>query len=1349
MKYLLNFVLLLICFSARAQSEYVFNHLNVENGLVQSSVLSIAQDARGFIWLGTRFGLSKYDSRTFKSYQYTKGDPHGLTSSEYISSILSTRTGDLWIGTSHGLNKYNETHDNFDQILAKNADQRGLSDSKINCIYEDREKRLWIGTGNGLNLLTSKKNYQFQQFLNHGKFKRQVYVTYEDHNGTLWLGTSSGLMSLKIKNNQAHFNYFKSFSDQLNRHIDNHVTSIVEDAKHNLWIGTKQSGLSKFNLQTKKITTYTNSNLNQYGISSNNIRKIIIDSDDKIWIGTLHGINVYDPNTGRFTALQTDPGNPSSLSQNSVYDIFQDRQKIIWAGTYYGGVNMIYPNYSAFKLYKSSKNKNGLSSNVISAITEDNKHNLWIGTEGEGVNYYDKNKKVYTHYRYNPNDAGSLSSNLVKAIIQDKDERVWIGTHLGGLNLFNPATKKFIHFKSRKNDPQSLSNDEITSLFEDSFGRFWVGTNNGLNSFDPSKGTFVRGKIHNVLHAISFIFEDREKILWVATNSGLYELRPGEKDFRIRKAKNPGELPYNDVSCMLQDKRGFIWIGTFRNGLFKLDAKRHAYKKISTSEGLPSNNIVGILEDDLHMLWISTDNGLCKFDPNLNSFKNFNIKDGLPGNEFNYKSVLKDSKGEFFFGSLKGLISFHPNEILENKNTPPAVFTNLKLFNKEIALNGEEGILKQNISLTKKITFKASQNIFTLDFSVLNFIKPSKNQYAYKLDGFERNWNYVDLPSASYTNLSPGNYTLMVKGSNNDGVWSNQISTLAIEVLPPYYRTWWAYMFYIAVLSAVLLLGLRYLLIRAVLKKEKEINEHKLEFFTNISHEIRTPLTLILGPLEKLLDESQDQPVLNRALHPIKNNADRLMHLITELMDFRKAESGKLALHVSPGNIVKFCREIFIAFQNLAAMRQIEYSFQSSAEDIELYFDKVQLEKVLFNLLSNAFKFAPNNGYVRLIINNEHSGLTICVLDNGPGIPKNEQTDLFQNFYQAGNSSGIGTGIGLALSKSIMELHHGKIWFERYNTMSEDKAETCFSILLKFGKEHFSKSEFIADYVYYDDVCHYTEHLETEHTYVQASPEDTHSSAVKPNILLVEDNTEVRNYLKTILDKDYKIIEAENGLEGLKKAVDFIPDLVISDVMMPVMDGLELCRKLKTDERTSHIPVILLTARSAYVHQVNGLEHGADVYILKPFNTKILRLNVENLITGREMLRKKFSQLIVLEPKSVLINETEQLFLNKVIGIIEAHLSDLNFDVAKLAMDVGMSQPVLYKKIRALTDLSVNDFMKSIRLKSAAKMFNNGFISIAEVAYAVGFNDRKYFSIEFKKYFGKTPSEFLQEQSKN
>jgi ligand-binding sensor domain-containing protein/nitrogen-specific signal transduction histidine kinase/DNA-binding NarL/FixJ family response regulator len=1334
-----------ITFSAKTQQPILFDHLGVERGLSQTSVLSIGQDKNGFMWFGTRYGLNRYDGHHIKIYQYAESDSNSL-SNNYVTTIFSDSKKRLWIGTSIGLNLYDERNDAFKRIASQPKTTKGLSSHVINCLTEDSKGNIWIGTLNGLNLLKNGKLSVITKFFNtkngDGLF-HNVRSVKEDHQGNIWVGTSNGLLKMAVINGEYQPTIFKNNGSPGDISA-NYISNITEDKNHKIWVSTQSNGLNLFDPVTQKFKRFQFSAANKNTIVSNTIRNMVVDDAGKLWIGTLNGISIMDTQNFTFQNLQFDPDNKKSLNQNSVHKLYKDNNGSIWVGTYFGGININYPYTTAFTVHDRSRSKSSINNNVISGFAEDQNKNLWIGTEGGGISLYNKSTQTFKAYQ-NTGGSNALKSNLVKTVLFASDGKLWVGTHSGGLNVYDPKTNRFKSFNfSNQNEDVP---DEISAIVETKSHRLIVATQrNGIKISNPNKTEFKDLRLPASIPSsakVKALMVNEAKIYFGTTNGFFIYDENTNRFYTVLDHQLNKPLNYY-VNCISKTKANEIFLGTYNSGLLLYDQNKNSIKAYTTRNGLPHDNVLGMIEDDKGNLWISTANGLSMFNRLKKTFKNYTVADGLPGNEFNANAFFKSSSGELFFGGYNGFISFFPDHIQSNDKASKVIITELKLQNKTVNINGNDGLLDENISLKDKLIFESDQNTFSLSFALLNFIKPEKNRYAYKLDGFEKSWNEVGMPTATYTNLPAGSYTFLVKGINNDGVLSANTGKIKIIVNPPFYRTWWAYLFYFCIIAAVLFVIARYVLIRALLKKEKEVNEHKLEFFTNISHEIRTPLTLIVGPLEQLIENAKDNPTLNRDLQPIKNNADRLMNLVTELLDFRKAESGKMALHVSPGDFVKFCKEIFMAFQNMALSKEINYTFQAASPQIELYFDKVQLEKVLFNLLSNAFKFTPDGGKISLKISQEDELVTLKICDNGKGIPLESQANLFNNFYQANANTTIGTGLGLSFSKSIVELHHGKISFQSLPANGSQNGQTCFSVKLKTGKAHFNSSDFITDYVYYDDAVNYNlqERFEPQ-------PEETTPALQdkkRYTLLLVEDNAEVRSFIKNALSAAYNIQESENGMEGLESAIELIPDLIISDVMMPVMDGLELCRQIKTDERTSHIPVILLTARSAYVHQINGFENGADAYIMKPFNLKVLELNIKNTLAARETIKHKFAQVITLEPSNLVINKTEEGFLMKIMKIIENHISDPQFDVPTLSAEIGMSQPILYKKIRALTDLSVNDFIKSLRIKRAAQLLKQNAGNIAEVAYAVGFNDRKYFSLEFKKHFGKTPSEFIQEE---
>lgn len=1331
-----SFALLLvgmICFftSFAQTNQLKFEHFTVERGLSQSSVLSIAQDSLGFIWLGTKDGLNRYDSREFKVYKHIANDPSTISSSININVLLTDSKGNLWVGTQEGLNRYVPETNSFIRYLNVPKDKNSLSNNTIRSLYEDNQGNLWVGTENGLNRLMAGK--KFERFFCKGAIgSTMVHPTikaiYRDSKNLLWVGTDNGLVSMDFKNGSYKFKRYPHHPTDVQSVASNDISTITEDLNHNLWIGTHYNGLDFFDRTNNVFRHFKNEPGNTNSLSNNSIRKIIVNKDGTLWIATLNGLNIFDPVTRQFQLQKNDPENPTSISQNSIYGIFQDKAGSVWVGTYYGGVNVYHPNGISFNIYKYYSYKNSLSSNIISAIVEDKQHNLWIGTEAEGLNYYNRKTGLFTKL----NVATGLSSNLIKSLVIDKNEDLWIAAYEGGLDLYSAKTKTIKNYKLDPENRNSLFSHKISYLLYDSSQRLWIGTRgSGLYQYDSENDSFkslIETKIRYHLPSkfINYIFQDRKQHIWVASTEGIYFLLKEGATFR--KIKSLGT-----VNCIQEDRNGLIWFGSSIDGLLSYNPATKNLTTYNQEKGLPSNNVTSIVEDNEGYLWISTDKGLAKLDNG--TFKVYTNRDGLPGNVFNYNSFLKDSKGELFFGGYNGLISFKPEEIIENKAVPTIAFTRLKLFNKEVEINDETELLAKSLLKTDRLSFSYDQNTFTIDFTALNFVKSRKNRFAYKLDGLDGKWTDLDNPTITFNNLPSGTYTLLVKGTNNDGVWNPSPQKLIIQINPPFWKTWWAYLFYLVVLTGLLFVGARFLLMRALLRRENDIHQQKLAFFTNVSHEIRTPLTLIMAPLERLIQDSLENRNLNRQLLDVNKNVKRLYRLVNELMDFRKVESGKMKLNVTVENLVDYLKEIYLSFQDMAVKRNITFTFSTEVDQIPVYFDKDQLEKVIFNLLSNAFKFVNEKGRVSLNIELTDGQVMIKVSDTGMGIPKESIPNLFTEFYQAGNSKqrNVGTGIGLALAKKIANLHNGDLYLD------VKEADTCFCLVLKTGMDHFKADELmgannpenVKDYMFQTEVDRLIE--------VEPATQNVEG----PVILVAEDNYDLRKFIVQTLGRNYTVIEAENGAEAFKIATENLPDMIISDIMMPVMDGLELCRQTKTDKRTSHIPVVLLTARSGDIHELEGLKTGADVYLTKPFSLRKLELIIQNLVTAQENMRKMFSQQLILQPSNVIIESSEQEFLTRILQLIEENISNTDYNVNQFAAEVGMSTPIFYKKVKALTGLTVNNFIKSIKLKRAVQLLQQKTYNVSEVAYMVGFTDPKYFSKEFNKQYGTTPSKFI------
>ncbi|MDN5287160.1 MAG: hypothetical protein JWR38_3434 [Mucilaginibacter sp.] len=1330
-----------------AQNLVSFSNLMIENGLSQNSVMAITQDQSKFMWFGTRQGLNRYDGHEFKIYRNDPSNPESISDNE-VQCIVKDSKGTLWIGTVNGLNRYNQKKDVFVRVRIK----EGSDSNNIETIYEDQDRNLWVGTESGLNLLTDENKNRFRPFLFNTNPKHPVnhiHCIFEDRRKNIWVGTDDGLICMTLKSNRYRFEQLKFDPEKRNGLASNYITAITTDAQQNLWIGTEK-GLFQYNYTAKTFKGYQHNDNNPNSIIHNDIREIRLDYKGLLWIGTQEGLSIYDPVNEKFNNYQHDPEISNTLSNNSVHSIFQDINHTMWLGTYFGGVNMAFPISTKFTVTRNSKLRSSISGNVISSIVEDKEHNLWVGTEGGGLNYLNRKNNTIRNYKTNLNDSLSITSNLVKFICENLGtNELIVGTHRGGLNIFNPATGHFRHIINVRDSANTPGYAEILALTQDDDGTVWVGSINGLSVLKKKNGLFPQHTTKSALDkdmnhkGILAIFKDRKKNMWFGTPAGLYYYNFITKQLRqFNKAEADSNKLYSDyINCITETSGGEILIGTNFGGLSVYKAQTNSFKTFRETDGLANNNVLGIVEDNSGKLWVSTANGLSELNLQTDEFRNYTKSDGLAGNEFNSRSYFKDSQGKIFLGGINGLTSFYPKEIELNTYKAPIVFTELKLFNQPVGVSRPDGLLKEQLINTESLTFKHDQNHFTIGFALLNYIKSDKNKYVFKLVGYEKDWTHSGIPSATYTNLPAGNYHFIVRGFNNDEIPSTNQADIKIKILPPIWASWWAYTVYLLVFSIILFLIIRYLFAKALLKRQEDVQQMKLNFFTYISHEIRTPLTLILGPLESLLKSTKDLPEINNQVLPIKNNADRLMRLISELMDFRKTETGNLKLNIRSHNIIEFTNEIFQSFLFLAESGNIQYTFNHETDNIELYFDRIQLEKVLFNLLSNAFKFTNDNGIIQISIDETLDDVVIKVRDNGVGIPLESQQKLFSDFFQIDTpgSHHVGSGIGLALSKNIVTMHHGNISIKSPPTTTEHKGDTCFTVTLKKGNLHFSSTE-LSDLLN-DDI---------ENTiYIPSLPVMTQVAAQSPDsrqretILLVEDNPEIRQMLCNFIGNEYDVKESRDGLHGWETAIELLPDLIICDIMMPVMDGLELCRKLKTDVRTSHIPIILLTAKSSHMHQIEGMETGADNYITKPFSIELLKLNVRNLLQSRANMRQRFGKEINLQPQNVITNAIDQAFMTKIIQYIEDRIKDQDFGVPELAAYIGMSQPILYKKIRAITDLSVNDFIKSIRLKKAAQLLPLKIYNVSDVSYLVGFNDPKYFSREFRKQYGQTPKAYV------
>ncbi|PTQ93969.1 signal transduction histidine kinase [Mucilaginibacter yixingensis] len=1341
-------VAILFCtqYAGGQEHRLYFDSFKVKDGLPDNSVVSLTQDSGGYVWAVTRHGLSRYDGVSFKNFKHDDSDEGSISSDESLGSVITDRLGRIWV-TSNGLELYHPENESFQKIP--------VVVPGLKTIYFDSRNRLYLG-GIGCLKYLEGKNLQTSGIIDLGLDKNTlVRVICEDDQHNLLVGTTKGLFKINFLRQRPNS---PAKAVLVNRLDISDITTVAQDKHHNLWIGTRTNGLYHYDYKTGIFSPFTKDSSPDKTLIGSHIRKIIVAKNGTLWIGTQEGLSILNIDKQRFYNFQYDPADQHSLSQNSIYDIFQDKAGSIWIGTYFGGLNVVHPEGAPFTVFQNNAYKNSISSNIISTITQDAHHNLWIGTEAGGVNFWDKQTGRFTVFRNNVADKTSLSSNLVKAIAIDQQGDVYIGTSTGGLNIYHPSDGRFENFwYSRQKTIPGVSGDDVRCLLITHQNEVLVGTSTGVKIFLKNERRFIAVNANNTEQLwVNTLFEDKDHTIWAGTSNGLYQMTKGGQMKRMDffdSATQHRPLAFN-INCMQQDNLGRLWVGTYYKGLLLLDQPKHSFHAITTREGLAGNNVLGILADTHNNLWISTNDGLSKFDVLHGRFQNLKTEDGLPDNQFNKGSYYKQNDSTFYFGTYNGLINFNPAMITQNQAPPKVVFSSIKLFNQPLKIKQQHELLKGDLSYERELTFKYNQNVFTVGFAALNFIKSSKNRYAYRLTGFDHDWNYVDQPAATYTNLAAGDYQLQVKAANNDGVWNQQPAVLYIHVLPAPWKTWWAYVIYLIIAVIIMAYIRRFLRARMQLRQElfrerieaeqeKKSHQRQLDFFTDISHEIRTPLTLILGPAERLAAIKIDNKNARQYIDSIENNANRLYKLVTELLDFRKAGANQLHLYPTEEDLIKFLKEIFCAFQSSAEIKDINFQFNAQAIPLTVCFDRDQLEKVFNNLFINALKFTPAGGSIKVSVheNTTDNQVEVVVEDNGKGIRPEDIDRIFDTFYQAESSAG--TGIGLALSKRLVELHEGTISVLSKAAIDGQGGFTAFTVKLPLGKEHITNDQVVLN----DSLPqHDFTFLGSEPNEEPAEEEALPSSqrAGNRSILLVEDNDEVREFIRQSLENDYQVIEAKNGQEGLSYATRLIPDLIISDVMMPVMDGLELCSRIKADIRTSHIPVILLTAKAAPVHHIHGLQHGADAYITKPFSTQALHLNIHNMLTLISAQQRKYSERLSLPPLPLHHQESEdEKLLYKLQEIIQNNIDNPELDLTTLTRELGMSKSVLYKKFSALTNQSLNNFIKTERLKKAVKLFKEGETSVIAAAVKVGFNDVKYFSKEFKKLYNVTPNEYL------
>jgi signal transduction histidine kinase/ligand-binding sensor domain-containing protein/DNA-binding response OmpR family regulator len=1334
--------------------------------LSQGSINCIAQDKEGFLWIGTWSGLIRYNG--YSSTLFQAENLPGKLKSNKISCIYEDRKGRLWIGThTGGLFQYKKEREEFVQFLNNPADPNSIPNNNVRTIGEDAQGNLWIGTDHGLCVKhpDSVAFYSYQHDPNNPQSISSDVVSdiFLASTGKLWIGTGNGICELKQGSGRVGRSFRRyTYNDDLPSY-DAHnyvfrITEFVHGDDATIWY-TSTKGL-------KRIRSGKVENVPVDGPPPSNclLTTRFTENDDNpyILIGSEEGLYFFDPITATFKRFLSKEDKELNLSHNGITAMFFDRGGVLWIGTR-KGLNKFDTYANDFDGFLTSEFD--ASNTIITGILSSHDQGYWISTLGGGLYKFKEGK--FTHYDF-AKHARNDFVQYIQALFMDSKNNIWVATAGSGIYRFNerdviPSSRvisKFIHYDDRTTP--KISDNYVMSFTEDKAGNLWVGSwSKGLNKVMPNS---IEGWDNDLLRKpLVAMHVDHRGMLWVGTRgNGLYRLDPQGSSlgkvqhFEFNDKQN--SISNNFINTIYEDKRGRVLVGT-ESGLNIFNTASNTFSR-TVMPAHASDVVVSLLEDDDGKLWVANWDGLMVLSSDTSRYvKLYDKHDNIKGGFFYNNVCLKDSQGRLLFGGSEGFNIIDPGKVTQSPIKPDVHFENFQIANQRINAGEKyDGriILEKPINETRVIDLNHRENSISFEFVSSDYAAPGKVNYAFMLAGFDADWHYTSAARryANYTNLNPGDYTFKVRVSNTDGVWSNSYKTISIHIDQPWWRTAWAKLIYAMVIIGVLLLLRKFIVFRTNvlhnLKLEKlqrenveKLNKVKLQFFTNISHEFRTPLTLIIGPVQTMLEEADKQSRFHHQLEIVNDNSQRLLRLVNQLLDFRKVETENTKLTIVEGNIMQLLYDIHQSFGPLAEKMNIVFEVQSTVKDPLLWFDRDMCEKIFFNLVSNSFKHTAPGGRISIDVQEDQTDIVISVWDNGSGIKKKHLDSLFQTFFSFDEDRAhASSGIGLALVKSLVDLHHGRV-----DVISEENAFSKFTVRFKKGNDHFSNEEIQSVHSSLTETGSKERGLALNGLGPSGvKPDVLEDDSKQTKLLIIEDNSDVSEYIKSIFEYDFSIIQAMNGEDGLVKAKEIIPDIIIADIMMPGISGIAVCRELKANIKTSHIPVILLTARGSMEFKVEGLESGADEYVTKPFSPKVLQLRVKNLIHLRKTLQAFLhaNETLSLEPRRIILNSPDELFLKMALEVVERNIDNANYTVEHMGRDVGMSYTQLYRKVKALTGQTVNDFIKNIRLKRAAQLLEHQHLTIAEVTYKVGFTDLQHFRACFKKLFGVTPSQYAQ-----
>lgn len=1318
------FFITIFCQAQSVEEHYYFKNLSIRNGLSQNTVNAILQDRKGFMWLGTKDGLNRYDGLSFRKFKHDAANPRSIGNS-FITSLYEDFNGNIWVGTDAGVYIYYPEKEAFEEFDCQSLEKTRIERS-VSMIAGDKQGRVWIAVeAQGMFCYDTRqkllRNYPLSEISSNIKC-----FTF-DSGGTLWLGFyGDGLYY--SKDNLATVHPYGSPEDGKREFEGGVITKIVQGNYNCLYIGSVKEGVSELNLTSGQVR-----NLLAIDESGESIfcRDLLPYSDNELWIGTESGIYIYNLRTAQFIHLRASLYDSYSLSDNAIYALYKDREEGLWIGSYFGGVDYYPRQYTYFAKYYPKNIANSLHGKRVREFCRADDGTLWIGTEDGGLNHF--NPKTKEFHFFEP----SAGFTNIHGLCMD-GSHLWVGTFSKGLRVIDTRTGVVLRTYTEGHTPHSLNDNSIFSICRTSAGEIYLGTLFGLLRYNRTQDNFDRIPELNGKFVYD-IKEDSYGNLWLATYANgayCYDVSVRRWKNYVFDAEDEKSLPYDKVLSVFEDSYRQIWLTTQGGGFCLFHPDTETFTRYGLKDGLPNDVVYQIVEDDDRFLWLTTNNGLVRFDPKTMEMKVFSTANGLPTNQFNYRSGFKDEAGNIYLGSINGFVAFDPRTFAENRQVPAVAITDFLLFNKEVPVGETDSPLKSSITFSDKVVLTADQNSFSFRIAALSYQAPRMNKLMYKLEGFDEGWLTIgESPLVTYSNLGYGDYVFKVKASNSDGVWNEQETSLHLSILPPFYLSGWAYCFYVLFFMGCLVCVIFYFKRRNYRKqhrqmemleqeKEREVYHAKIDFFTNVAHEIRTPLTLIKGPLENIILKKEVDSETKEDLYIMKQNTERLLNLTNQLLDFRKTETRGFRLNFTECDVVAVLRETYLRFTSLAKQKGLDFILELPQECFMADVNQEALTKIISNLLNNGVKYAST--YLRISLETDEKVFHIRTFNDGEMIPNTMKEEIFKPFVRLDKEDEVttGTGIGLALSRSLAELHQGSLMMEKGEEVN------CFCLTLPVNQD--STITLSAENV-----------SQVEENSCGWEQEETDTKEKKPMILVVEDNPDMLAFIRKQLTTEYSVLTAMNGIEALAVLDNHYVNLVVSDVMMPQMDGFELCKTIKSDLSYSHIPVVLLTAKTNIQSKIEGLELGADAYIEKPFSVEYLLANISSLIHNREKLRQTFAKSPFVAANTMALTKADEEFIWKLNDIIQANLHNPEFSMEDMADALKMSRSSFYRKIKGVLDLSPNEYLRLERLKQAAQLLKEGKSRVNEICYTVGFNSPSYFSKCFLKQFGVLPKDFI------